>query len=116
MEGFSLFQLVAACCLFILVIKLKPFVNKQINKIASTTFAVYLIHANLLIVPWLWNTVIAGFKFEDSWFVLVYAVISAVMVFVACCLIDLVRQSIFGGLEKRLIGKIINIKIFRRES
>ncbi|NLR32872.1 acyltransferase family protein [Levilactobacillus tujiorum] len=113
LSGFSPVQLIAAFCLFLVFIRAKPFVNRRINKIASTMFAVYLIHDNGLVSEWLWNRVILGSRFQNSWFVLMYAVVAAVIIFVICSLIDIIRQFLLSGVEKRVVEKIASFKVFK---
>jgi len=103
-DGFSPIQLLSAVFIFIIVIYKRPVHIYLVNKIASTTFAIYLIHANLLIVPWLWNSVVRANRFEKSYFVLIYGVGAALSIFIICSLIDLVRQAILGRTERALLN------------
>jgi len=111
-SGYSLFQLISAICLFIIFLRMKSFYNSMVNKIASTTFAIYLIHDNLLISDWLWNSLVKGYRFEDTPLVLIYGVLIAGLIFIVCSIIDLVRQYIFNGLQKKIVEYIVKLKIF----
>lgn len=110
-DGTSTFQLFSALFIFILFLYGSTYSNKLVNKIASTTFAVYLIHANFLIVPWLWNNVVHGTNFEDSYMVLLYGFFVSITIFAVCAIIDLIRQLVLGRIEKSLIKKIADSKI-----
>jgi len=114
LDGFSPLQLISACLIFILVLDTKPFTSQIVNKVASTTFAVYLIHANLLVVNWLWNKVVSGYRFENSPFVFIYALGVTFLVFSICSVIDLIRQRLLGVVEFKLIGWISKIRIIGR--
>lgn len=112
LDGYSPLPLLLAIFIFIYVLYSKPFHNKLINKIASTTFAIYLIHDNLLIHDWLWNVLIRGFRFENSYFVIIYALIITTLVFSLCCIIDLIRKSLFSSIELKIVHYISKFKIF----
>ena len=53
----SPFILLTGIELLLFFLKLKPFTNKLINKVASTTLGIYLIHDNFLMRPYLWGGV-----------------------------------------------------------
>lgn len=112
-DGFSPLLLLMASFIFILFIKRRPYNNIWINKIASTTFAIYLIHANMLIVNWLWNDFVKGYRFEESYFVVVYALGVSLLIFIICSIIDMIRQLLFGNMENKIIDKVVKLKFGR---
>jgi len=113
-SGDSLLQLISAICLFIIFLRIKPFYNFKINKIASTTFAIYLIHDNLLISDWIWNTLVKGYRFESTALVLVYGILVAALIFIVCSVIDIVMQYIFNGLQAKIVESIVNWKFLNK--
>lgn len=92
--------------------------NKIINIIASTTFGVLCIHANCdRMREFLWKTIFNNstvFKNFKTSIVILHAVISVVIVYTICSLIDLCRKrfvekNIFRLLNNRI--EILNSKI-----
>jgi len=112
-DGFSPIQLLLAVSIFVSILYIKPYNRQFINKIASTTFAIYLIHANLLIVDWLWNSLIRGFQYQQSYFVIIYGLLVSIAVFVICSGIDIVRQQLFKNAEKLLVNHMAQWKFWK---
>lgn len=75
-----------------------------INKLASTTFGVFLIHS---ISPemrsLLWNDILKCVSFYDSKFLFIHALLSTFGIFIVCALIDFIRKSL---IEKPLFSWI----------
>lgn len=70
-----------------------------INTIASTTFGIYLIHDNPITRQWLWKIIFntnAIFNTRGLTYFVCYILAVAVIVFIACSLIDYVRSLIFN--------------------
>lgn len=85
--------------------------SKFINAVASTTFGVLLIHANSdLMRKWLWEDLLKCTKFFNSQYYIYHAVICVLGVYIACVVIDLIRQRI---IEKPLFKAL---EIYRRKS
>lgn len=104
--GTSPLQLVSAICIFIIFIKRAPVQIKWVNSVARTTFAIYLIHANTLIVNWFWNDIVRAQRFQDTSFVFVYAIVITIGVFVSCSAIDMVRTKVMTRVDFKLISLI----------
>lgn len=111
-DGFGPLQLLSAISLFLIFINIRPFYNNFINKIASTTFAIYLIHANLLIVNWLWMDEVSAYKYADSYFSIFYGICISIIVFSVCSIIDLIRQKVLGQLHNKIVKKISSFKVW----
>lgn len=80
------------------------FKSKIINLFAGATIGVYAIHENPYVREWLWKM----FNFSDKTFYkdglyLPKFLLLAIGIFVACALIDIVRQQIFNLAEKGII-------------
>ena len=88
---YSCFILICAVGVFYLFKDLEIGHSKFINKVASTTFGIYLIHDNSLVLAWLWPHFKAVFSLNAStlWIGLL---LTACLVFAACALIEAVRQ------------------------
>jgi surface polysaccharide O-acyltransferase-like enzyme len=65
--------------------------NKVINTISASTFGVYLIHDNYFVGPFLWNTVFQNTLFLDSPFLLLHAIMTTIVIFLGCTIIDQIR-------------------------
>ena len=62
-----------------------------INLISSTTFGIYLIHDSDLFRHYLWKGILNTTRFYTSDHIIFHAVISVVVVFITCCLIEMAR-------------------------
>ncbi|MCD8242094.1 MAG: acyltransferase, partial [Lachnospiraceae bacterium] len=95
--------LLSTACLF-LAVKNMPWketrVDGLIRKIASAAFGVYLIHDNYLIRYLVWDTFRASKVALTHWAV-IYAAAVAVVVYVACTCIELLRQKLFAACGER---------------
>ncbi len=71
-------------------LKLKP--SRLINTVSSTTFGILLIHANSdTMRQWLWQDVLKNLEVFGTNWVYLHAVLSVVLVFIICFLIDYLR-------------------------
>ena len=96
--GLSLFM-------FFKNIKMKN--SKFINTVASTMFGVLLIHANSATMrKWLWIDTLKNAEYFASGKVVIHSVISVILVFVVCLLLDLIRILFIEKYYMRLWDKI----------
>lgn len=77
--------------------------NKAINRVASTTLGIYLIHDGFL-TEILWPTIRNLQFIKDAQFSFIYLIAVSLIIFVVCIAVDLLRQQI----EKYTAAKIIN--------
>lgn len=73
--------------------------NAMINSVATTTFAVYLIHDNGVISAWLWNDIIIASRFYDSIFLIPHMILTAIVIFAICSLMEFMREKIFSTIR-----------------
>jgi hypothetical protein len=99
-KGNSVVGLLAAIGIFTIFKNIKISYSPFINTLASTTFAVYLIHNNPIISDWLWNTVVQANNYFDSPFYLLHMVSITTLIFVFCSMIELIRLNIFNRYYK----------------
>ncbi len=82
------------------------FSNSVVNKIASTTFGVYLLHDSNLGRELIWNHIIRPeyTQFYLIWYKYVFlSLITIISIFTVCALIDMFRQIIFEKwMEKKI--------------
>lgn len=94
-------------------LKMKPFKCLWLNKLASATLGVYLIHDNHMVRPYLWHTLLKTDNIAFSKILPVHALCSIVGVYVVCTLIDLLRQStveyVFLSILDRHLGKWVEV-------
>lgn len=96
----SIFMTVMSISLFMGFSSIKFPANKVINKIASTTFGIYLIHDNKYMRTIIWRDILKNGMFIDSSFLWVHALFSVVAVFCTCAIIDMIRMRLFIYREK----------------
>ena len=83
--------------------------NKMLNKIASLTLGIYLIHENPFINTYWWN-LLRTQDMQDSRFLGGHILFSVVLTFVICGMIDLIRQRLFGSnIFFRINDRICNL-------
>lgn len=90
----SIFMLCISVCVFRAVSELKIGSILSINMMASGSFAVYLIYENWLVRKTLWPS-LASIYNSSSIMLLFEGIIFACVLFVACVLLDLMRQRFF---------------------
>jgi hypothetical protein len=91
--------------LLLLLFKDLKFHSKFVNVLASTTFAVYLIHEHNLVRNWWWNLSV-GFGFSLIGNYILTFFICVPITFVLCSIIDLIRINTVHRLSLKLINKI----------
>ncbi|WP_050698566.1 acyltransferase [Anaeromassilibacillus senegalensis] len=107
----SPFQLLGAIGLFLLFANIKMRPSKWINRIAATTFGVYLIHDNPLLRTHLWQDVLHTGQFYDSPFLGLHMIVSIAVVFLICSLVDEIRRWMGCALKGVNIFPKLQMKI-----
>ncbi len=87
-----------AACLLVGCAACRMGTVRWINIAASCTFAIYLIHDNPFVRPVLWKGLLHAEAWADSPWALLFCAGAAVLVYVACSLVELVRQQTLGRL------------------
>lgn len=88
-------------------LKMMPVTNKRINVIASTSFGVYLIHNNEMFKPLIlkWAANVISYIVSPQQLIL-HTVLTVLVVYAACVIIDLVRQATFERLWIKMIDRL----------
>jgi len=81
--------------------------NESINKIASTTLGIYLLHDSQYTRIILWNVIFKTGSFQNSSYLIPYSILSCAIIFLSFVLMEFVRIYI---LEKRYINIIYKIE------
>lgn len=84
--------------------------KKIINRIASCTFGVYLIHQQILIKNFIWQDIFRVSEIINSKLGVLKEFGIVLLVFGICCIIDLIRQLTIEKYFLKLIEKIIKKK------
>jgi len=102
----SIFCLITTVALFnIFAFSKKQFSSKFINTISSTTLGIYLIHDNNSLRAFLWKDILHCPQMAyQNWFWL-FAIISVVVVFVVCAIVELARHYAIEKPIEMLIKK-----------
>lgn len=89
----ALLAVLTAICSFMYFKDLNIKYNRFINLVGSCTFGVLLIHANSdTMRHWLWKDILDNVGFYSTNYCIVHAVLSVIMIFCICTLIDYLRQ------------------------
>lgn len=91
--------------LFMAFTSLKMNYHKWINKLASATFGVYLIHDNNFVRPWLWLGVFKNAEYQNTILLIPYSILVVLIVYICCTLIDLFRQRFVEKPFMRFVNK-----------
>lgn len=105
----NMLMLILSVSIFMLFTKIKIKNNQIINKIASTTLGIYLLHDGLS-RRYLWDNIFKSNIFIYSNFWYNHALFSTILIFSVGIVIDIIRQII----EKYTIKKIINLNIWSK--
>lgn len=105
--------LIASCLLFVVFNRIQIKNNQLINKIAKTTFGIYLIHDHYIMQNILWTRIIDIRRIYENNSILVFIVYSLVItaiVFIVCSIIESIRIIIESLLERTIVNKIYDKK------
>ena len=104
-EQQSVLTVISAISLFMGFEKMHIKQSKWINVIASAAFGVYLIHENFIMRPFLWLTVCKNNQKQGSLMLIPYSVTVAILIYVSCTIIDLLRQRLIEKSYMKLVDK-----------
>ena len=91
----SLFCISSATAIFLLFSDVKSFTNKIINYISGYCFSVYIIHSDPnVVIFWYRKLLRTDLFWKSEWFCL-HFVLSIIILFGICVLIDIARKLIF---------------------
>ena len=99
----SITVLLASVSLFLLFIQREKRYFRLWNVIGKTTFGVFLIHTQYILRDKiLWNVLVRPYEYvkKDTIVFVMHYVFSVVLIFVICCIIDLLRDRIFLLLKR----------------
>lgn len=94
---------------FELFLKIDIGSNRIINKLASTTLGIYMIHDGVL-NTYIWGTIFKTKEHLESSYSIISILLSAIVIFLVGAIIDFIRQ----WLEKNIIVKLLNSKTSKK--
>ena len=100
----SLFPCIISFCIFVLFSRLH-FSNNMVNKIASCTFGVYLVHSYPAINDLIWKSDNVPVKVSSNPFLIL---IYALLIFVICAIAELMRKALFYLIFRKNSGKLFD--------
>lgn len=103
---YSPIVLMASVLLFIGAIKCNPFESRLINKFSACTFGVYLITEHPLVRNYIWNELLPSQLHFDSGVLLPYCLISVIIVYLVCIIIEYIRLNTIDRFWMKLYKKI----------
>lgn len=87
---------------FVSVLHIKISYHPIINKLASTTLGIYLLHDGVL-ASWLWRSLFRCAERQDSPYLIFYILGAAAVVLIVGAAVDMTRQT----LEKYTLGRLL---------
>ena len=97
---------ICSVCLFLYFKELKLESNKYINEIASSTFAIYLLHDNYLFKDYLWAVVLKTSNYYNSKFMIIHYIITIILIFIVGVMIEKIRKVLMEKPIEKIIEKI----------
>ena len=102
----SPFILALSVLLLIIFKNLKIKNNKMINKIAATTFGIYLVHDNIFLKEIIWKQIVRGNEFINSPLLIINAICGVIGVFIISMLIDIIVEKLIVKNFVKILSKI----------
>ncbi len=97
--------LLISISLFMFFVNTNIKTNKIINLVSSTTFGIYLIHDDGLVRSFIWHRLFKNFKYQSSLWLIPYSISVSLLVFVVCCIIDLIRIKFLEKYYMKFVNK-----------
>ena len=102
-NDYGFFQLLLGIGLFIVFLKAKITYHPWINTIASTTFGIYLLHDNKLVMHYMWDYIFSTYQYYDSPLLPLYAILLVALIFIVGMCVDYMRLAF---IEKPIMKRI----------
>lgn len=120
----ALLAVFVSVCVFMFFKNIHIKQNKLINTVGGGTFAILLIHDNLQVRLWLWNTFLNNQAVYPSNKVYIHAIVSVILIYVICSAIEFLRSKtienplidFFQGLIGKLVSRFDSKYGTRKES
>lgn len=100
-----IFNILASTALFVFFLYLPKTNLKIVNTIAGTTFGVYITHSMLYFQPLIYHSILHTERYYNSEYQTLHFLISIILLFAACAIIDFCRQRIWNVTVKKILDK-----------
>jgi len=110
LQLYSIFPILSSIGIICLFKDFKIY-NKIINFISASVLGIYLIHANKNIAPFIYNSIFKTNDYIGEYFFFKYF-LKAIIIFVLCLLIDIIRRFTIGFFIEIILKKIKFFTIF----
>lgn len=80
--------------------------NSLINKIASCTFGVYLIHENQIFSNYVLKNIFQLYRLNNPLYIIVATILSILAIYIGCSIVDYARQKILMFFNRRCYKEI----------
>lgn len=97
--------MIISIVLFLIFKETEIGVKKPVNIVASASFAVYMIHTDILFKQTLWRTIIHGSDFQYGKLLIPYTIAACLGVYAACTVIELARIYLLEKNYMKLVYK-----------
>lgn len=104
-EPSTIFIVLIAITFFIYVSFWKDNYYPWINKIAATTFGIYLISDNNNVREYLWNNLLHMHTIINKNYAVIYVIVASLVVFIVCSLLETLRKKLFSKFENYVGNK-----------
>lgn len=102
-QGLTIFCFLAAIGLFAWIGSQQIGYHRWINTVAATTFGIYLIHDNKMVRDPLWLDLLhMKSVVSQPVYVVLYVLFVCLIIFLACALLEYIREFLFKKLEDRI--------------
>ena len=80
--------------------------NKIVNKVASTTFGIYLLHENVFLRKIIWKQMVRGYNYINSPILIINAICGVLGVFLIALILDIIIDKLLVNNLLKLLSKI----------
>lgn len=102
------FLAIASSIFLFMYFKNLKFTNNIINKIASKTLDIYLIHDNPIVRVIIWQTIFPNNDFVNSDFLIIHFILKVIVVFVVSYIISIIYSIFFEKYVQKIFNKIFD--------
>ena len=103
----SILVLISSIFIFLTFKNIKIKKSKFINKVASTSLGIYIIHENIFMRNIIWKRFLKCIKYVNSNYFIISSITSIAIVFIIASLIEFLRQETIGKFQDKMVEKLL---------
>lgn len=96
----GILPLITAVLIFVLTSRIDIPINRFINLISSTVFAIYLIHEHPLVRKLYWGKIYSFIDVKSPVSIILTGIISSIIIFILAVIFDLCRKEMLSKIKK----------------